>query len=293
MLHSMTGFGRGEFSDSQKQLTVEMKTVNNRYVDIIVKMPRRYSLFEDRIKKMVKEKIKRGRVEIYINIESVGGLDNNVCYNSTLAKNYYNAINALKSELNIEDHIGISQIIRYPDVLKVEPQNEDEDEVWIALKESIDNALVMLLDMRMIEGKKLKEDIESRCNNLDNLIQEIEKRAPLVVNEYKVKLNDRISEILDKTVQMDENRMALEIAIFADKSNIDEELVRFKSHIEQFMQGLKSNVSVGRKFDFIIQEMNRETNTIGSKANDLIISKHVVEIKSEIEKIREQIQNVE
>ncbi|NLW23173.1 MAG: YicC family protein [Tissierellia bacterium] len=293
MVMSMTGFGRGESTDGIHNFTLEIKTVNHKYNDIIIKMPKHISYFEERIKKVIKSKINRGRVEVYINLEYVDDLAIDVKVDIPLAKAYKNGLETIIDELNIKDEIKLSHILFFSEVIRADRKEIDEDLVWSCLNSALEIALENLLDMRREEGSALKKDIETQLDNIEGMLQEIKNRSPLVVLEYKEKLKERIKELLDGDCNLDEDRLNYEVVFFADKSDINEEIVRLQSHIEQFYQTLEEEEPIGRKLDFIIQEMNREINTIGSKASDLIITKYVVNIKSELEKIREQVQNIE
>ncbi|MFA5577125.1 MAG: YicC/YloC family endoribonuclease [Tissierellaceae bacterium] len=293
MLKSMTGFGRGEFTNEFFKLKVEIKGVNHRYSDISVKMPRHISYLEERVKKAVKEKISRGKIDIYINIDYINESAIDIKVDIALAKSYKNTLEDLTKELEIEDSIRLFNILSMPEIVKIEKKELDEDTIWQSLNVSLGDALNDILKMKSIEGKSMKEDMLSKLKDIEVMVNEIEDRTPFVVLEYKERLRERISEILDKDVEVDENRLLYEVVLFADKSNINEEVVRLKSHISQFRSIVDEDDVVGRKLDFLIQEMNREANTIGSKANDLVISRNVVTIKSEIEKIREQVQNIE
>lgn len=293
MIKSMTGFGRGENDDEIRRFTIEIKSVNHRYNDIIVRMPKHFSYLEENIKKMIKEKIKRGRVEVYINLENLKTSNLEVKVDMALAKSYKESLELLDKELGLNTSVNLDQIVKYPDVINVEKKEEEEDVIWSVLSVALNNALENLYNMRIEEGKKLSEDIVKRSKYIGSLSKKIEQKSPIVVDEYKKKLENRIKCILDESVEVDEMKLANEVAYFADKSNITEEIVRLYSHIDQLISTLESNESVGRKLDFIIQEMNREANTIGSKVGDIEITNNVVEIKSELEKIREQIQNVE
>ncbi|QIB26265.1 YicC/YloC family endoribonuclease [Caloranaerobacter azorensis] len=293
MIKSMTGFGRGESRDSVRHFVVEIKSVNHRYNDIIIKMPKHLNYIEDRIRKHIKNKISRGRVEVYINLEYMDDSTAKVQVDLPLAKSYKEAIEMLNEKLDIRNKITIDLIAKFPDVIKIEKQEEDEDEVWNCLKNGLEEAINKLIEMRIREGQQLAKDIKMRAENIMDIVKAIEIRSPEVVLEYKNKLKNRIEELLGDNYELDESRLANEVAFFADKSNIDEEIVRLYSHINQLISALDSDVPVGRRLDFLIQEMNREANTIGSKASDIIITNKVVELKSEIEKIREQIQNIE
>lgn len=293
MAISMTGFGRGEYKNDNYHFTVECRTINHKYVDINIRLPRKISFLEDKIRNVVKEYVKRGRVDLYIKLDLIGSEDVNLKFDEKLASEYVNILNNIKSTFNLQDDITVMNIAKFPDIIKSEEKEEDEDLLWSMLKVALDDCLVKLKDMRKEEGIKLSNDIDMRCDLLKDYIEQIENYSYNVVNEYKEKLNNRIAEILDDPSLVDENRLAQEVAIYADKCSITEEIVRFKSHILQLKKTIHKDESIGRKIDFLIQEMNRETNTIGSKSSDLNITNLVVEIKSELEKIREQIQNVE
>lgn len=293
MIKSMTGFGRGENSDDKKRFSIEIKSVNHRYNDIIIRMPRHLSYLEEKIKKMIKEKIKRGRIEVYINLENIAGSDFKIDINLDLAREYKSALDLLNKELALEDIINLEDITKYSDIINVEKKEDDEDIIWNVLYPAVESATEDLELMRSKEGEKLVFDINKRVDYIKELSVNVEKRAPLVVEEYKEKLENRIKNLLDISVQVDDSKLANEVAYFADKASVTEEIIRLYSHIEQLKDTLNSDDTVGRKLDFIIQEMNREANTIGSKASDIDITKDVVEIKSELEKIREQVQNIE
>lgn len=293
MIKSMTGFGRGEGRDQERQFVVEIKSVNHRYNDMIVRMPKRLNYLEEKIRSLIKQGIQRGRVEVYITLESIGESDTQISLNLSLAQQYMESLEKMKEHFHIKDDVSLFLLSKFPDIFKIEEKEEDEDQIWHCLKEAVQRALDMLIKMRIIEGEKLAEDIKNKCQYIAEIVGDIEQRAPEVVLEYKEKLRNRIHELLDDTIKIDEDRLAMEVAIFADKSSIDEEIVRLKSHIEQLREALEEKDPTGRKLDFLIQEMNREINTIGSKANDLEITKKVVDIKGELEKIREQVQNIE
>lgn len=292
MIKSMTGFGRGDYSQDGKEFTVEIKTVNHRYSDIFVKMPRQISFLEDRVRELVGKAISRGKIDVFITYSNYSEDSKQVVFDDALAKAYVSAVEALRDRFELDDDISVSLVSKYPDVLRVEQAQEDEDLLWSILKQAVDNALASLIHMRCIEGEGLKNVLLERADYIEKVIAEISDRAPEVPKEYKTRLNARIKELLEQQV-VDENRLAMEVALFADRCSIDEELVRLASHFGQMRQILAMDQPVGRKLDFLIQEMNREINTIGSKANDLTITRLVVDIKSEIEKIREQIQNIE
>ena len=293
MAISMTGFGRGEYKDDNYQFLVECKTINHKYADINIRLPRKLSFLEDKARILVKDYIKRGRVDLYIKLDLLGSEDVNLKFDEELATQYVSILKQIKDKFDLVDDISVMNIAKFPDVIKTEEKEDDEDKLWSMLKVALENALLKLKEMRSEEGKKLAEDIKNRCDLLKNYIEDIEKYSYNVVIDYKEKLKNRISDMLEDPSIIDESRLAQEVAIYADKSSITEEIVRFKSHIEQLKNTVVKNESIGRKIDFLIQEMNRETNTIGSKSSDLNITNLVVEVKSELEKIREQIQNIE
>ncbi|HQA59377.1 MAG TPA: YicC family protein, partial [Acetivibrio sp.] len=278
--------------DGGKELMVEIKTVNHRYCDIYIKMPRQISFLEDKVREVIRKKISRGKVDVYITYDDFSEDSKDIIIDRALAEAYNRSVQLLRDEFGLKDDISVSLIARFPDVLRVEKPEEDEEKIWSLLSVALNDALDALINMRQIEGEGLMHDLLERTTIIENNIKEISIRAPEVVKEYKCKLENRIKELLDQQI-VDENRLAMEVAIFADRCSIEEELVRLGSHIKQLRETLKLSQPVGRKLDFLLQELNREINTIGSKANDLIITNQVVEIKSELEKIREQIQNIE
>lgn len=292
MIKSMTGFGRGESSDEIHNFNVEIRSVNHRYNDIIIKMPKHINYLEEKVKESIKKKISRGRIEVYINLEYIDESAIEVKVDMPLARAYKNVLDDLIDRLGMLDDVKLSHILNFSDVVKTERKELDEDKIWGCLNLAVEEALNNLINMRIKEGLALKSDLETQLDIMYDIIEKIEERSPLVVKDYKEKLELRIKEILNVDY-IDEERLAYEVAFFADKSDINEEVIRFKSHIKQFRESLEDKEPVGRKLDFLIQEMNREINTIGSKANDLVISNHVVTIKSQLEKIREQVQNIE
>ncbi len=293
MAISMTGFGRGEYKSENFHFTVECKTINHKYTDISIKMPRKISFLEEKVRQVVKDYVKRGRVDVFIKLELIGESDVSLKLDMNLAKEYHNILIRIKEELNAADDISVLNIAKFPEVVKIQEKEEEEEIIWKSLYEALKDALEKLVEMRNMEGEKLSKDTKMRCDLLKKYIDEIEKYAYNVVVDYKEKLKSRIRELLDEAVEIDEIRLSQEIAFYADRSSITEEIVRFRSHIDQIKKTIDKKDTVGRKIDFIIQEMNREVNTIGSKSSNLSITELVVEIKSELEKIREQIQNVE
>lgn len=293
MIKSMTGFGRGESADEVHNFSVEIKTINHRYNDIIIKMPKHLGYLEEKIKRIIKDRISRGRVEVYIKLEYINESGIEVKVDIPLAKAYQTGLDTLIKELNIEENIKLSHILGISEIIKTERKELDEDLVWDCLRIALETALDNVITMRVNEGLALKKDMENQLIKIQDLIAKIGIRSPLVVLEYKEKLKERIEELLGVDCNVDKERLSYEVVFFADKSDINEEVIRLKSHIKQFSRSLEEKEPVGRKLDFLIQEMNREINTIGSKANDLTICNYVVDIKSELEKTREQVQNVE
>lgn len=288
----MTGFGRGELNKDGKKAFVEIKSVNHRYMDYNIKMSKRFGFLENAIKDHIKKYIKRGKLDIYITYDDETESVNAVKINKPLLEDYLVKLNSISSEYDINNDISISLITKLPDVLSLENQGINEEELWDNLSVALDEALNNLIKMREQEGNSLLEDLLMKLNNMESMVSHIEKRAPFVVSEYKVKLEDRLNQ-LTNSKEVDEARIATEIAIFADRCSIDEELVRLKSHIKQMRETFGIGNSIGRKLDFLAQEMNREANTIASKSNDIVISQSAIDLKGEIEKIREQIQNIE
>ncbi len=297
MIRSMTGFGRGEYSDEVRKVTVEIRAVNHRYCDIYVKMPRKYSFAEDKIKAAVKDRLQRGKIEVSVAVDNFGESDADVRLDKALAAKYYKALLELSETFEIGEQTGpsLSLLAKMPDVIRTAPAEEDEEEMLRCLLEATDKAIADITSMREAEGAKLVADISMRADIISDIRSRIEARAPQLEKEYAVKFKARIEELLDGVYEVPDERVALEAAVFADKANITEELVRLDSHISQlrgFLSG-KSNESIGKKIDFLIQEMNREANTIGSKSNDREITSMMLDLKAEIEKIREQVQNIE
>jgi uncharacterized protein (TIGR00255 family) len=294
MIKSMTGFGRSEYTDGKRSIIVEIKSVNHRYSDITFKMPRRYSFAEDRLKAVVKDIARRGKIDVSIMVENITEDDTNVKLNTMVARQYFDNLKALQKEFDLSGDITLQFLSSLPDVMKAIPDVEDEEEIYRSLEMPVLEAVKKLDGMRTLEGGKLAEDIIKRGELIRERVKEIEERSPEVTRAYADKLKDRIKELIGANVAIPEDRILVEAAIFADKCSITEELVRLDSHIIQLNSIIsKSNQPDGKKLDFLVQEMNREANTIGSKANDIEITNKVLEIKSEIEKIREQVQNIE
>lgn len=290
MIKSMTGFGRGEYTDGKRNITVEIKSVNHRYSDISVKMPRRYGFAEDKVKSAVKEKLRRGKADVSIMVENITENDINIKLNQPIAKQYYDNLKALQESFDLSGEISLQLLSTMPDVMKAIADVEDEEEITRAILIPVSQAVANLESMREIEGEKLAADLIEKGKKIKSILDKIEERAPGVVRDYTSRLRERIAELLDGSVTVHEERILTEAAIFADKCSIDEEITRLNSHLTQLEKGKEAE---GKKLDFLVQEMNREANTIGSKANDITITNYMLEIKSEIEKIREQVQNIE
>lgn len=292
MIKSMTGYGRSELLENNKEITIEIKSVNHRYADYSIRVPKYFGFLEERVREYLQNHISRGKVDVYIGIDSRNEDNKLVLLNKELADSYIKALTELKDSFGLKDDISVASVARYSDIFKIERQEEDQEELWAVVKNTLDLASSDFIASRIREGARLKEDLLMRGKYITEILEEIEERSPKIVEEYREKIHNRINELL-KGVPYDENRLLTEVAIFADKASTAEEIVRLRSHIVEMNTILDGEQPAGRKLDFLIQEMNREINTIGSKANDLYISKRVVEIKSEIEKLREQVQNLE
>lgn len=292
MIKSMTGYGRGEAVLNGRSIAIELKSVNNRYLDCSVRLPRAYGFVEEGIKGKVKAATSRGKVDVYVTVENTQADAVAVTVNQPLAESYLQAMRTMAEQLGVTDDTTVSQLARFPDVLMVEKVPQDQDALAADLFSVLDMALAEYDRMRTTEGEKLKEDLLEKLAKLESFVSIVEERSPETVQAYRDRLTAKLQEVLSNT-QLDESRILTEAAIFADKVAVDEETVRLRSHIAQFRDMLEQGGIVGRKIDFLIQEMNRETNTIGSKCSDLSISHIVVDMKSEIEKLREQVQNIE
>lgn len=292
MIKSMTGYGSGKAELNSKTFTVEIKSVNSRYSDFSIKMPRIYTFLEEPIRKAASARINRGKVDIYLNVESGGEEDCVVKVNSALAKEYLDSLRALSGELGVSSNATAETFLRIPDVFTVDKAPVDEELIANAVLSALSEALDNFDKMRIIEGESLKKDLLEHLSFIKEATGEVEKRSPEIVSEYRERIEERMREILGSATY-DQSRLLTEVAIFADKVNVNEETVRLRSHVEQFTKMLEDGGSVGRKIDFLIQEMNREINTIGSKSQDLDVARIVIDVKAEIEKLREQIQNVE
>lgn len=292
MIKSMTGFGRCELQEAERKITVEMKSVNHRYLDVNIKMPKKLNFFEVAIRNELKNYIQRGKVDIFITYEDF--TESNVCvkYNKELAAEYMAHLKKMAEDFSLDNDVRVSCLSRYPEVLTMEEQTVDEEKLWQLLDKAIKGASESFVEARIKEGEHLKNDLIDKLNGMLSHVDFITERSPQIIAEYKQKLEEKVKELLEDT-KVDENRLLMEVTIFADKVCVDEELVRLRSHIETTKESLIAGGSIGRKLDFIAQEMNREANTILSKSNDLEISNRAIELKTEIEKVREQIQNIE
>ncbi len=292
MIKSMTGFGRCEITENDRKFTVEMKSVNHRYLDVNIKMPKKLNFFESAIRGELKNYISRGKVDIFITYEDFTENNTTIRYNKEVATEYLKYLREMAQEFELDDDIRVSTLSRYPEVFTMEEQTMDEEELWKGLQKAIKGAAENFVQTRITEGENLRNDLIQKLDNMLNLVDFISERSPQIIKEYREKLMVKIQDILG-SVQVDENRLLTEVTIFADKVCVDEELVRLRSHIETTKKTLMEGGSIGRKLDFIAQEMNREANTTLSKSNDLEISNCAIELKTEIEKVREQIQNIE
>lgn len=292
MIKSMTGFGRGHKILNGRDITVEIRSVNHRYYEFTGRLPRAYSFAEERLKSMLAGKITRGKVEAYVQVQNTAAVSERITANKEVIAEYVSALREIKDELGLDDDLTLSAVLRLPDAFTVVKAEDDEEQLWEDLKTVAEEALDGFIRMREIEGERMRADILSKLTVIEKNIGVIEERSPMIVESYRKRLYDKMSEVLqDKGV--DENRILLEAGIFSEKTAVDEETVRLRSHIAQFRDLLNVSEPIGRKLDFLVQEMNRETNTIGSKVQDIEVTKIVVDQKSEIEKIREQIQNIE
>ena len=292
VIRSMTGYGREQRIIGEREITVEIRSVNHRYFEFSARVPRIYGYIEEKLKAMLKENISRGKVEVNVQLNMLGGKSVNVTVDMDTAYEYIKALREANEELALEDDLTLSRLMKFPDIFTVQKQEDDEEQIWKDISSVVSAALERFVSMRETEGASLKEDILSKLVNIEGYLEKVEAAAPQTAVRYREKLMARLREILeDKNV--DEQRVITEAAVFAEKIAIDEETVRLRSHISQFRTLLDSDVPIGRKLDFLVQEVNREINTIGSKAQDIEITKCVVEMKSETEKIREQIQNIE
>lgn len=293
MIRSMTSFGRSNSEEGKKRVfTVEMKSVNSRYLDVNIRMPKSIISLEEEIRKMISNSLNRGKVDVFINIKNYNEGAGVPKVDINLAQGYLQCLKEIEEKLNIKNDISVMQIARFPEVITMIEEEDKIDEIWEELKPLISSSLDMMINMREVEGEKLKEDILIKINQIEDLVSKVEEFADSIPKIFKQKLEERLKDLLGN-VEVDENRIATEVCILADKATVDEEIIRLNSHINQVRETLKLNEPIGRKLDFIVQEMNRETNTIGSKSSDIKMTNIVIDIKNILEKIREQVQNIE
>lgn len=292
MIKSMTGFGRGHKVLNGRDITVEIRSVNHRYYEFSSRLPRSLNYVEERLKSLLQGRISRGKVEVSVLLNNVGAADEKITINRDVVREYIEALRSVKEEFGLTDDLALSNVLRIPDAFTVVKTETDEEQLWEDIKSTAEEALEHFISMRENEGARMKQDVLSRLAKIEEWVGVVETRSPQVVEDYRKRLYDKMCEVLSSS-NIDENRILLEAGIFSEKTAVDEETVRLRSHIAQFRSMLESGEPVGRKLDFLVQEMNRETNTIGSKVQDIEVTRIVVDQKSEIEKIREQIQNIE
>ena len=292
MIKSMTGFGRGHKVLNGRDITVEIRSVNHRYYEFSSRLPRSLNYVEERLKSLLQGRISRGKVEVSVLLNNVEAADEKITINHEIVREYIDALRSVKEEFGLTDDLALSNVLRIPDAFTVVKTETDEEQLWEDIKSTAEEALEHFISMRENEGDRMKQDVLSRLAKIEEWVGVVETRSPQVVEDYRKRLYDKMCEVLSSS-NIDENRILLEAGIFSEKTAVDEETVRLRSHIAQFRSMLESGEPVGRKLDFLVQEMNREANTIGSKSNDMQITSLMLETKSEIEKIREQIQNIE
>lgn len=292
MIKSMTGFGRGHKVLNGRDITVEIRSVNHRYYEFSSRLPRSLNYVEERLKSLLQGRISRGKVEVSVLLNNVEAADEKITINRDVVREYIEALRSVKEEFGLTDDLALSNVLRIPDAFTVVKTETDEEQLWEDIKSTAEEALEHFISMRENEGVRMKQDVLSRLAKIEEWVGVVETRSPQVVEDYRKRLYDKMCEVLSSS-NIDENRILLEAGIFSEKTAVDEETVRLRSHIAQFRSMLESGEPVGRKLDFLVQEMNRETNTIGSKVQDIEVTRIVVDQKSEIEKIREQIQNIE
>jgi len=292
MIKSMTGFGRCEIADEKRKFTVELKSVNHRYLDVNMKMPKKLSMFEGDMRNVLKKYAVRGKIDIFINYEDDSESQVNLKFNQNIADEYMAIFNNMSEKYNLKNDMTVGGLARFPEVITMDEVQEDEEELWHFIEEAMKAALEQFVNTRILEGENLKKDLLGKLDHMEELVAFVEKRSPEIMKEYRSKLESKVKELLGDTT-IDESRIATEVIIYADKICVDEETVRLRSHIEHARKCLNEDGGIGRKMDFIAQEMNREANTTLSKANDIEISNAAIDLKTEIEKVREQIQNIE
>lgn len=292
MIKSMTGFGRSEIVKGNRKISVEIKSVNHRYLEAGIKMPKKLNVFESRMRDLLKKYATRGKIDIFINYEDDSESQVNLKFNQNIADEYMAIFNNMSGKYNLKNDMTVGGLARFPEVITMDEVQEDEEELWHFIEEAMKAALEQFVNTRILEGENLKKDLLGKLDHMEELVAFVEKRSPEIMKEYRSKLESKVKELLGDTT-IDESRIATEVIIYADKICVDEETVRLRSHIEHARKCLNEDGGIGRKMDFIAQEMNREANTTLSKANDIEISNAAIDLKTEIEKVREQIQNIE
>ena len=292
MIKSMTGFGRSEIVKGNRKISVEIKSVNHRYLEAGIKMPKKLNVFESRMRDLLKKNATRGKIDIFINYEDDSESQVNLKFNQNIADEYMAIFNNMSEKYNLKNDMTVGGLARFPEVITMDEVQEDEEELWHFIEEAMKAALEQFVNTRILEGENLKKDLLGKLDHMEELVAFVEKRSPEIMKEYRSKLESKVKELLGDTT-IDESRIATEVIIYADKICVDEETVRLRSHIEHARKCLNEDGGIGRKMDFIAQEMNREANTTLSKANDIEISNAAIDLKTEIEKVREQIQNIE
>lgn len=292
MIKSMTGFGRSEIVKGSRKISVEIKSVNHRYLEAGIKMPKKLNVFESRMRDLLKKYATRGKIDIFINYEDDSESQVNLKFNQNIADEYMAIFNNMSEKYNLKNDMTVGGLARFPEVITMDEVQEDEEELWHFIEEAMKAALEQFVNTRILEGENLKKDLLGKLDHMEELVAFVEKRSPEIMKEYRSKLESKVKELLGDTT-IDESRIATEVIIYADKICVDEETVRLRSHIEHARKCLNEDGGIGRKMDFIAQEMNREANTTLSKANDIEISNAAIDLKTEIEKVREQIQNIE
>uniref|UniRef100_UPI00402774C7 YicC/YloC family endoribonuclease n=1 Tax=Lachnospira eligens TaxID=39485 RepID=UPI00402774C7 len=292
MIKSMTGFGRSEIVKGNRKISVEIKSVNHRYLEAGIKMPKKLNVFESRMRDLLKKYATRGKIDIFINYEDDSQSQVNLKFNQNIADEYMAIFNNMSEKYNLKNDMTVGGLARFPEVITMDEVQEDEEELWHFIEEAMKAALEQFVNTRILEGENLKKDLLGKLDHMEELVAFVEKRSPEIMKEYRSKLESKVKELLGDTT-IDESRIATEVIIYADKICVDEETVRLRSHIEHARKCLNEDGGIGRKMDFIAQEMNREANTTLSKANDIEISNAAIDLKTEIEKVREQIQNIE
>ena len=292
MIKSMTGFGRSEIVKGNRKISVEIKSVNHRYLEAGIKMPKKLNVFESRMRDLLKKYATRGKIDIFINYEDDSESQVNLKFNQNIADEYMAIFNNMSEKYNLKNDMTVGGLARFPEVITMDEVQEDEEELWHFIEEAMKVALEQFVNTRILEGENLKKDLLGKLDHMEKLVAFVEKRSPEIMKEYRSKLESKVKELLGDTT-IDESRIATEVIIYADKICVDEETVRLRSHIEHARKCLNEDGGIGRKMDFIAQEMNREANTTLSKANDIEISNAAIDLKTEIEKVREQIQNIE